>query len=74
MKGRKYEYLIIKIGDKIYSTDHQGPDKDMITHPRSRFARVTQEGEYITGLIKETNGHEVIEPIPFQVDLYFAKD
>ena len=72
---KKIHYIVIKIGDKVYSTTFgQIPcvDLERAEHQETSTKNIGKEDNFwIKGKFTETNKHTKMEaPIPFELNIY----
>lgn len=73
-KSASLDYLIVKIGDKIFSTKEDGENIGKINISNFAHEDEGQEGRWMEGRFIETNKHKKLEkPIPFVIDIYYKK-
>lgn len=68
------QYVVIKIGDKVYSTtfsDMEGKDisTSMVQITETKGIG-TQKNIWIKGKFTEGKGHKSIDAIPFEINIY----
>ena len=76
---KKVNYIIIKIGNKIYSTKFGEKEHEkgcFCTLNKTETKGIGKERSLMirNGKFVETNKHEKIDPINFEVDIYFQED
>ena len=74
-KRKKIHYMILKIGDKVYSTKFgEIPCKDIniAEHQKSFTKNIGEEDNFwIKGKFSEGKGHTILpEKIPFELNIY----
>jgi ERCC4-type nuclease len=76
VKDKKIHYIIIKIGDKFYSTSYEdiksGNDISLAKEQLAETKGIgKQKNTWIKGFFTETNNHnKLLDPIPFELNIY----
>lgn len=63
------DYVVLIIGDKTFSTDHNKCDIARLELVKTKEVGC-QNNIRIKGHFHETNGHQKIEAVPFQLNIY----
>jgi hypothetical protein len=77
-EDREVDYIVLKIGDQTFSTNHQNGGKANISGVKAKMQIVDTVGIgknknlWCKGVLTEGKNHQKITPIPFELNVYMA--